>query len=99
MRSGLWDAQRGADHRAAAHGVHQREWVQGRRSESHRAKPKVVADTIEVERDSEHYHKDNARRNGRALEVLHLARVRVGERFRGDIETRQPTNAANDEVR
>src|SRR5690349_12190663 len=69
--SRLGDAKRGADHRAATHGVHERERVKGRGSDSQRAKPEVIADTIEVKRKSEHRHEHDTRRNGRAFEVLH----------------------------
>ncbi len=78
-RSGLRNAQRGADHRAAARHVNQRQRMQHPRTDVNGTEPDALAGAIQCKRHGPHAHDRNRRRNGRALEVFHLAGLRVGE--------------------
>ena len=81
--------QRRADHRAAAHAVHERQRVQERRPDLHLAEPDGLVHAPEILRNAEHHHDHDAGRDRRAFEVFHLAGCLVRERRGGDVETRE----------
>src|SRR5918996_1393869 len=57
----------------------------------------ISAGAIEVDACRKYGHENQTRRNRRALEIFYLT-LGIGELVGGDVVTRQPADAASDEV-
>ena len=64
-----------------------------------RAQPERLVNTSEIERHPEQHHDKDAGGNGRAFEVPDLSGRMVGEGSRRHVESREPADAADHEVR
>jgi len=73
--------------------------VQRSRSQAGRTEPDAFVNASEEERDTQHDDYADAGWNRRSFEILHLARVTVGECIRSHIESRKTADAAHDEIR
>ena len=62
------------------------------------AKPKPITNAPELKRDPKPQDKNDARRDGRAFEIPHLASPHIGQSSGGDVESGQPADTANDEI-
>src|SRR6266702_477558 len=85
--SELGNVKRLADHQRAGEAEEQHERMQQPRPDLPRAAPQQLVDKAFVRAIRERPGEDDARRNGRALEVLHLARA-FRERLGGHVVAR-----------
>src|SRR5215216_2064145 len=72
--------------------------MQRRTTEANAAEPEIRVGPSQIERHAEQRDDEDTGRDGRALEVLHLARFRIGERTGSHVETGEPAHATDDEV-